>query len=212
MKIKRLIYLFAIFLFVNTSCNNKQNAIDTQESYSDISDDTEEGHSHNENEPDGYEDGTYCAEIEYYNPSTGTRRTYSLDVEVENEELTVIHWPNGGWLDESHFSPENISSGECEFTSDKGYHYTVTLGDFGGCTYTDDDKVRGDLNNEIQAMTCPRCGDNKDSYDHYCYSCKRKIEDEEENTCSRCGSYEYGVYGGLCSSCKRHDEKEDEEY
>ena len=29
-----------------------------------------------------YPDGTYCAEVEYYNPNTGTRNTYNLDVEV----------------------------------------------------------------------------------------------------------------------------------
>ncbi|SKC08027.1 hypothetical protein SAMN05660841_04085 [Sphingobacterium nematocida] len=207
MKIKTLTFLFTVFLFYNTSCNSKQNPIDNQESYSDISDNSQGDYSHNDDESDGYEDGTYCAEVEYYNPSTGTRNTYSLDVEVENGELTVIRWPNGGWLDESHFSPEDISSGECEFTSDKGYHYTVTLGDSGGCTYTDDDKVRRDLNNDIQAVTCPKCGDNKDSYNEYCYSCKRQIEDEEENTCSRCGNYEYGVYGGLCSSCRRNDDE-----
>lgn len=59
-----------------------------------------------------YPDGTYCAEVEYYNPNTGARNTYDLDVEVEEGDLTVINWPNGGWLDDTHFSPENISAGE----------------------------------------------------------------------------------------------------
>ena len=35
-----------------------------------------------------YPDGTYCAEVEYYNPNTGTRSTYDLDVEVENGDLS----------------------------------------------------------------------------------------------------------------------------
>ncbi|RYE30454.1 MAG: hypothetical protein EOP48_31980, partial [Sphingobacteriales bacterium] len=60
------------------------------------------------NSDDGYADGTWCAEVEYYNPNTGTRNTYDLDVEVENNELIQIDWPNGGWLDESHFSAEDI--------------------------------------------------------------------------------------------------------
>lgn len=80
-----------------------------------------------------FSDGEWCADVEYYNPSTGTRNTYTLDVEVEGGELIRIDWPNGGWLDESHFVAEDISSGECSFTSDRGYEYTVTLNEKGGC-------------------------------------------------------------------------------
>lgn len=112
-----------------------------------------------------YPDGTYCAEVEYYNPNTGTRNTYDLDVAVEDGDLTVINWPNGGWLDDTHFSPENISSGEVQFTSDKGYQYTVTLGSFGGCGNSDEYKIRRDVNNDIEeeeaknaVETCPECG------------------------------------------------------
>lgn len=157
---------------------------------------------------DDYKDGTYCAEIEYYNPSTGTRNTYNLNVEVEGGELTTIYWPNGGWLDDTHFYPEDITYGYCEFTSDKGYQYTVTLEEFGGCEYTDEYEIRRDVNNEVEATTCTKCGSEKDSYDDYCYNCQRKIEDQEENTCSSCGSYEYGIYGGICSSCENDDDED----
>ncbi|MBS7786182.1 hypothetical protein KIH23_02640 [Flavobacterium sp. CYK-55] len=127
-----------------------------------------------------YPDGTYCSEVEYYNPNTGTRNTYDLDVEVEDGELTVIHWPNGGWLDETHFYPEDITSGQCEFTSDRGYRYTITLGEFGGCGYTDDYKIRNDVNSEVESTTCPNCGDEKNSYDDYCDSCQKENEEEKE--------------------------------
>ena len=80
-----------------------------------------------------YSDGTWCASVDYYNPNTGSSNTYSLDVEIEDGELVQINWSNGGWLDESHFSREDISSGECSFTSDKGYEYNVTLESEGGC-------------------------------------------------------------------------------
>src|SRR5690606_4640507 len=85
-----------------------------------------------------YENGIYCATVDYYNPNTGTSSSYILNVEVEGDELITIYWTNGGWLDESHFYPEDISSGSCDFTSDKGYDYTVTIiGD--DCQFTDDD-------------------------------------------------------------------------
>jgi hypothetical protein len=73
------------------------------------------------------QDGTNCAEIEYYNSETGTRSTYFLKVEIENNKLTVIHWPNGGWLDDSHFTPPDISDGNTSFTDDRGREYTVKI-------------------------------------------------------------------------------------
>lgn len=97
-------------------------------------------------EENGYEDGTYCAEIDYYYSETGTSSTYTLEVEIENNELTIIYWPNGGWLDDSHFSPPDISDGEASFTSDRGVDYTVRIiGKEGDCsldTYvTDEDEL-----------------------------------------------------------------------
>lgn len=79
--------------------------------------------------------GTYCAEIDYYYYNTGTSSTYTLTVEVENDELVKINWPNGGWLDDSHFTPQDISSGFCSFTSDAGYDYNITLLNKGDCSY-----------------------------------------------------------------------------
>lgn len=75
-----------------------------------------------------YEDGTYCADVGYYNPNTGIKNTYKLNVEVENNELTKIYWPNGGWLDETHFdSPAIEDDGSCSFTSDRGNQYSVAI-------------------------------------------------------------------------------------
>lgn len=153
-------------------------------------------------EEDGYEDGTYCAEVSYYNSSTGTNNTYILEVEVESNELTTIYWSNSGLLDEDHFYPESLDeSGYCSFTSDKGYEYEIQI--IGqNCEYNDQASFQNDLNSDEESMKCSRCGDEKDSFDDYCYSCESDIEEKEENTCSSCGGFEYGVYGGLCSSCK----------
>ncbi|MCF6407790.1 hypothetical protein L3C95_33190 [Chitinophaga filiformis] len=97
----------------------------------------------NVNEEGGYADGTYCATVEYYYAATGTRSTYTLEVEVEDNELTVIHWPNGGWLDNTHFTPPDISDGSASFTSDRGVDYTVEIigeeGDCGLSGYAEDE-------------------------------------------------------------------------
>jgi major membrane immunogen (membrane-anchored lipoprotein) len=61
-------YNLSIFLLVTllTSCSSS----DDEYNYEDypIEGQTEEG----------FEDGTYCAEVEYYNPNTGTNSTYTL--------------------------------------------------------------------------------------------------------------------------------------
>lgn len=77
---------------------------------------------------DGFEDGTYCAEVDYYNPNTTTRSEYELEVEVENNEIVKIYFGNGGWLDTDHFSPEVLDdNGTCIITSDRDYEYTIQL-------------------------------------------------------------------------------------
>ena len=77
---------------------------------------------------EGFEDGTYCAEVDYYNPNTTTRSEYTLEVEVENNEVVKIYFGNGGWLDTDHFSPELIDEdGTCTITSDRNYEYSIQL-------------------------------------------------------------------------------------
>ena len=166
-----------------------------------------------------YSDGTYCADIEYYNPDTGTRSTYSLNIEVENNEVTVIHWPNGGWLDDSHFSPEELDSeGYCSFTSDKGYEYTIQITG-PECNFTDESVAQSDSEEDQREITCPKCGEDKESYDDLCWYCnrkeKRKKEDTEEHTCKLCGQYDPLMFSTdeLCSDCEKayENKKRDEE-
>lgn len=78
-------------------------------------------------EQSGYDDGRYCATVNYYNPGTGTQSTYTLEVEIESNELIKIYWPNGGWLDDSHFVPPDISDGSASFSSDAMVDYEVQI-------------------------------------------------------------------------------------
>lgn len=87
-------------------------------------------------ESSNYNNGTYCAEVEYYNPRTGTNSTYTLVVEVEDGRLVKIEWPNGGWLDEDHYSGVEISeSGEASFESDRGNQYTIQIISSSACSF-----------------------------------------------------------------------------
>lgn len=168
-------HIYLLFLLITLNSCNKDNTSDHSDgvSYSDSYTNIDENYN-----------GTYCAEVEYYNPNTGSTNTYELDVEVENGYLTQINWPNGGWLDETHFTSEDISSGECSFSSDRGYEYTVILGEKGGGCYSQGNNIRDNVNQDTENTTCSICGDEKHEYDNYCYSCQRKIEEQEQQKIS----------------------------
>ena len=75
-----------------------------------------------------FKDGTYDAEVEYHNPNTGTHSSYDLPVDIEDNMVVKIHWPAGGWLDDSHFDPAELDGdGNAEFISDRGYTYEVHI-------------------------------------------------------------------------------------
>jgi len=107
-----------------------------------------------EESTNGYTDGTYAADVTYYNPRTGTRKTYQLNVDVVNNEVTVIHFPNGGWLDDSHITPEQLdANGFCSFTSDKNNQYDIQITG-GESSSTDENNMQSDVedNSEEQSQ------------------------------------------------------------
>lgn len=147
--------LFVIFLLVFCiSCGSKKKKSEQSDSndssysvtnstnYSDDNDEAEENEDVEEvveEEEEKYPDGTYCAEVEYSNPNTGTNSSYTLTVEVEGNEITQINWPNGGMLDQDHFSGAELDEdGSTSFTSDMGYDYEVQITGSEGDCFTDD--------------------------------------------------------------------------
>lgn len=126
----KLLFYISMFLIVacGQSSNNDGNysesaAEQRTESYSEETD-TEEAIKE-----ERFPDDRYTATVEYYNPNTGNSNTYSLEVEVENNTVTVIYFNNGGWLDGTHIvsGGELDDDGSTTIESDKGYYYTVTI-------------------------------------------------------------------------------------
>jgi hypothetical protein len=131
MEIIKTLLLAGILLLC--SCKSKKSSSDSGAESGSGQNETRVLSSESESES-RYEDGEYCATVEYYNPNTGTQSSYELTVEVENGELTQINWPNGGWLDSSHFTPEELDAdGSVTFTSDRSYEYTVAIESEGPC-------------------------------------------------------------------------------
>ena len=54
--------------------------------------------------------GVYCANVHYYNPNTGTDSEYVLTLEVENNQLLKVNFPNG-WMDEDECRKEKDAKG-----------------------------------------------------------------------------------------------------
>lgn len=77
---------------------------------------------------EGFEDGTYCADVTYYNPNTGTSNDYTLQVKVSNNDVIRIDFGNGGHLDSRHMDTETLNeNGECKITSDRNYEYSIHI-------------------------------------------------------------------------------------
>jgi hypothetical protein len=75
-----------------------------------------------------FEDGTYSATIDYYNPETGYSATYTLDVEVQDCQIVQINFPNNGYLDEDHITYADIDEdGHATVDGEDGKTYAIQL-------------------------------------------------------------------------------------
>ena len=80
------------------------------------------------NEDEYIRDGTYTATVDYYNPTTGYSAIYTLDVEVEYGAVTVIYFPNDGYLDYDHIYPSQLDEyGFVEIEGEEGKTYRVQI-------------------------------------------------------------------------------------
>lgn len=79
-----------------------------------------------------YDYGTHCATV------TIDDEEYTLEVEVEDNYVTVINFPNGGWIDSDHFNPDDayIESNIASFYDDRDRYIEI---DFEGCSTPDYD-------------------------------------------------------------------------
>lgn len=190
MKTKGLIIAILIIVSYQSCKKNtsKSNSYNSERTYFEDDDKT-------------YEDDTYCADVEYYNPDTGFSNDYTLNVDVEYNEVVKIHF-SSGWLDDSEFSSEELDAdGYCEIILFDGREFTIQITG-SECSFNDGYYIE----NDVAESKCLRCGYSKDEYEDYCEDCKNYLE----NTCSRCGAFEYYVYQGLCSDCKEDEYDNDD--
>jgi hypothetical protein len=116
--IRALNFLLLLLAMTAYSCGGSDSSYSDDDEYYSSEEETDEGH----------EDGTHSATVDYYNPNTGHSATYSVDVEVEDEEVTTIYWPNGGWSDEDHITAGELDDdGNAYVEGEDGQEYNVQI-------------------------------------------------------------------------------------
>ena len=131
-----ILYFFILCFFVSSCSNNKQDSTKAAVN-SDKTDYIEENSNKSfipQDTTDEYEtrrikDGSYTADITYYNTATGANTLYVTKVHIENNYLKDIKWPNGVWLADQLFKPERIKKdGTCTISNlEKGYENRVKI-------------------------------------------------------------------------------------
>ena len=124
-KYLRLLNVTSISLLVCIllSCGN----LSKSQQYNSVEDE-EEYYNNEDNENNGIEDGTYSADVDYYNPDTGYSASYTLDVEVQDGCVTTIYFPNDGYLDDSHFDATELDDdGNCVIYDDEGREFSIHI-------------------------------------------------------------------------------------
>lgn len=140
---KKLSILAIYFILVLFSCSSKSdnsssrdnNSTDNNSYNSSDEENDEENYEENDEESneeysDGckFEDGTYSATVDYYNPETNYSNTYTLDVEVEDCQVVQINFPNDGYLDEDHISAADLDeNGNASVDGENGKTYEIQI-------------------------------------------------------------------------------------
>lgn len=124
MKYKHL--LICIFIILFSSCKSRSKVDDDDYSSSEYENVFYYEDLNSENKT--FDDGIYSATVDYYNPETGYSNTYTLDVEVEDNAVVQINFPNGGWLDDDHITPEELDyDGNCTVEGENGKTYDIHI-------------------------------------------------------------------------------------
>jgi len=114
--------------------NNKRNYESEVSNFSenDVSNEENEEESDDYNSESNckFEDGTYSALVNYYNPETGYTQAYTLYVDVIYCEVIQINFPEGGWLDSDHITATELEEdGTCIIYGEGGKIYQIELYD-----------------------------------------------------------------------------------
>ena len=111
---KHIFFLFISFYFLFVGCQSNEHGNDVQ---------NEEDQANKKS----ILDGSFCANVSYFNPSTNFESMYKLKVSVSNNYLNKIYFSNGGWLDESEFISKEIIENETTIETKNGRFFKIKI-------------------------------------------------------------------------------------
>jgi hypothetical protein len=131
MRKQPLTALFFIALFIYSCGEVNQNTgqeSETTETETYDSEPSYEVEEEEQEEEQGFVDGTHTATVYYTNSETGHSATYTLEVEVEGNEVTILYFDSGGYLDSDHIQPAELDeSGNATIYGEGGKTYEVQI-------------------------------------------------------------------------------------
>lgn len=72
-------------------------------------------------------DGTYCSNIKRYNPKTGSESSYTLLIDIDNNYLEAIHWPNVEYSDYDPLASVKFNSKNISYKDILGIKYNINI-------------------------------------------------------------------------------------
>jgi hypothetical protein len=132
MKLKILTGTFLLFTLFSCSSKPENSSTQSSSSYYSNEENNDESDEENDEYSNGckFENGTYSATVDYFNPETGYSATYTLDVEVQDCQIVQINFPNDGYLDEDHISYADIDEdGNAIVEGEDGKSYEIQIDD-----------------------------------------------------------------------------------
>ncbi len=121
---------FCALIFVLFSCSSNSGGENDNNNSNSSSSNSENSDNENTVSSSGckFEDGTYSATVDYFNPATNYSATYTLDVNVQDCQVVQINFPNDGYLDEDHISAADLDEdGNASVDGEDGKTYEIQI-------------------------------------------------------------------------------------
>ena len=107
---------------------------------------------------------TYCVDVDFYNPKTGTASSYRLDALVNSKELIRLNFPSGGYLDQKDFGEVIFKNDAAVAAIKGGKTYRVKILKKGRDCFSDVPKANQCLGNTKSDQRCKNLTDNSSGY------------------------------------------------
>lgn len=108
--------------------------------------------------------GTYCADVDYYNSNSGTQSHYTLTAKVTNGKLVQLNFPSGGHIDKVEFGYVAFDADSIAYAKYKSKTYKVKLLNKGSDCFDNVPKAKRCKGTTKEGSRCKNETDNSSGY------------------------------------------------